>query len=177
MGFSRQECWSGLPFSSPVDHVLSELSIMTLPSWVALYSMAHCFIKSHKAGIMWSFWLVFCDCGFHSACPLIDEDKRSVQASWWSWTIMKAECQGIHAFKLWCWRKLLRVLWTARRSTSQSYINLNIHWKDWCWSWNSKTLATWWERLTARKEGGDRGWDDWMAPLIQWTWVWANSGR
>ena len=32
---------------------------------------------------MWSFWLVFCDCGFHSVCPLMDEDKRLVQASWW----------------------------------------------------------------------------------------------
>ena len=43
MGFSRKEYWSGLP--SLVDHVLSELSIMTLPSWVALHSMAHSFIK------------------------------------------------------------------------------------------------------------------------------------
>ena len=33
-----------------------------------------------------------------------------------SWTIKKAECQRIDAFKLWCWRKLLRVPWTARRS-------------------------------------------------------------
>ena len=39
MGFSRQEYWSGLPFPSPVDHILSELSPMTLPSWVALHSM------------------------------------------------------------------------------------------------------------------------------------------
>ena len=66
---------------------------------------------------------------------------------------------------------------------------LNIHWKDWCWSWNSNALATcceesthlkwpWcWERLKAGGEGGDRGWDGWMASLTQWTWVWANSGR
>ena len=44
MEFSRQECWSGLPFPSPVDHVLSELSTMTHPPWVALHSMAHSFI-------------------------------------------------------------------------------------------------------------------------------------
>ena len=56
----------------------------------------------------------------------------------------------------------------------------NIHWKDWCWSWSSSTLATWceeptywqrpwfWERLRARGEGGSRGWDGWMASLIQW---------
>ena len=40
MGFSRQEYWTGLPFSSPVDHILSELSTMTRPSWVALHGMA-----------------------------------------------------------------------------------------------------------------------------------------
>ena len=39
MGFSRQEYWSGLPFLSPVDHILSELSTMTCPSWVALHGM------------------------------------------------------------------------------------------------------------------------------------------
>ena len=65
---------------------------------------------------------------------------------------------------------------------------LNIHWKDWCWSWNSNTLATSWEDLThwkrlwcweglgARGEGDDRGWDGWMASLTRWTWVWVNSG-
>ena len=49
-----------------------------------------------------------------------------------SWSIKKAECQRTDAFELWCWRKLLRVLWTARRS-NQSILKetvLNIHWKD-----------------------------------------------
>ena len=49
MGFSGHEYWSGLPFPSPVDHVLSELSTMTRPSWVALHSMAHSFIELDKA--------------------------------------------------------------------------------------------------------------------------------
>ena len=49
MGFSRQEYWSGLPFLSLVDHVLSELSTMTRPSWVALHGMAHSFIELDKA--------------------------------------------------------------------------------------------------------------------------------
>ena len=60
------------------------------------------------------------------------------------------------------------------------------HWKNWCWSWNSNTLATWceelthwkrpwcWERLKAGGEGDDRGWDDWMTSPTQWTWVWVN---
>ena len=49
MGFSRQGYWSGLPFPSPMDHVLSELSSMTCPAWVALHGMAHSFIELHKA--------------------------------------------------------------------------------------------------------------------------------
>ena len=63
-----------------------------------------------------------------------------------------------------------------------------IHWKGWCWSWNSNTLATWckklthlkrpscWERLKVGGEGDDRGWGGWMASPTQWTWVWVNSG-
>ena len=61
------------------------------------------------------------------------------------WTMKKAEGRRIDAFELWCWRRLLRVLWTARRS-SQSIlkeISPEYSWKDWCWSWNSNTLATW----------------------------------
>ena len=49
MGFSRQEYWSGFPFLSPVDHILSELSTMTRLSWVALHGMAHSFIELDKA--------------------------------------------------------------------------------------------------------------------------------
>ena len=49
MEFSRQEYWNGLPFLSPADHVLSELSTMTHPSWVALPGMAHSFIELDKA--------------------------------------------------------------------------------------------------------------------------------
>ena len=104
-----------------------------------------------------------------------------------SWTIKQAECQRIDTFELWCWRRLLRIPWTSRRS-SQSILNksvVNIHWKDWCWSWN---LATWceeqtlwkrpwcWERLKVGGEGDDRGWDGWMASPTRWTWIWVSSG-
>ena len=51
MGFLRQECWSSLPFPSPMDHVLSDLSTLTRPSWVVLHVMARSFIKLHKAVI------------------------------------------------------------------------------------------------------------------------------
>ena len=103
-----------------------------------------------------------------------------------SWTIKKADRQRIDAFELWCWRRLLRVPWNARRSnqfilkeTSPEY------WKDYCWRWNFNTLATWYEELTHLKrpwcweslrawgEWDDRGWDGWMASP---TWVWVISG-
>ena len=82
MGFSRPEYWSDLPFLSPVDYILSELSTMTL-SVLALHSMAHSFIELDRLCSMWSDWLVFCDCGFHSVCPLMNEEKRLMGASWW----------------------------------------------------------------------------------------------
>ena len=65
---------------------------------------------------------------------------------------------------------------------------LNIHRKDWCWNWNSNTLAIWceepthwkrpccWERLKAGREGDDRGWDSWMSSPTWWTWAWVGSG-
>ena len=95
-----------------------------------------------------------------------------------SWIIKKAECRRIDSFELWCWRRLLRVPWTAGRSnqsilkeTSREYsleglmLKLKLHnfghlmrrtyWeRPWCW-----------ERLKAGGEGDDRGWDGWMASL------------
>ena len=107
-----------------------------------------------------------------------------------SWTVKKAERWRIDAFELWCWRRLLRVPWTARRSNQSilkeispgcSLVGLMLKLK-------LQTLATWceklthfkrpwcWERLRAGGEGDDRGWDGWMASLSQWGWVWASSG-
>ena len=76
-----------------------------------------------------------------------------------------------------------------KTSQSERKSTLNIHWNDWYWRWSSNTVATWWEepthwkrpwcweRLRAGGEGGNRGWDGWMASLTQWIWIWANSGR
>ena len=73
-------------------------------------------------------------------------------------------------------------------SPSWSRSVLGVPWNDWCWSWNSNTLATWceelthlkrpwsWERLKVGGEGDDRGWDGQMASLTQQAWVWVNSG-
>ena len=107
-----------------------------------------------------------------------------------SWTIKKADHQRIDAFEVWCWRRLLRVPWHARRSNQSILKEISpgcsleglilklklqyfatwykelTHWKrPWCW-----------ERLRAGGEGNGRGWDGWMAPPTQWTWVWVNSG-
>ena len=94
-----------------------------------------------------------------------------------SWTIKKAECWQIDAFELWWWRRLLRVPWTTRSNQSNLRKSvLNTHFKDWCWSWNSNTLATWCDELTHLKrplmlgkiEGGRRmgqqmvGWHHWL---------------
>ena len=104
-------------------------------------------------------------------------------------TIKKAECQRIDEFDLWYWRRLLRVPWNERRSNQSILKEISpeysleglmlklklqyfgyliwriIHWnRPWCW-----------ERLNAGGEGGDRGWNGWMASPTQWTWVWANS--
>ena len=106
-----------------------------------------------------------------------------------SWTIKKAEHQRIDAFELWCWRRLLRVPWTPRRSNQSILkqispgcsleglmLKLKLQYfghlmrradsseKPWCW-----------ERLRAG-EGDDRAWDGWMASATQWTWVWVDSG-
>ena len=84
------------------------------------------------------------------------------------------------------WRATVRGITKSWTQLKQSV--LGVHWKDWCWSWNSNTLATWckelthwkspwlWERLRAEGEGDDRGWDGWMALPTQWTWVWVDSG-
>ena len=108
-----------------------------------------------------------------------------------NWTINKVEHWRIDAFELWCWRKLLRVPWTERRSNQPILKEISPEYslEGLMWSWNSNTLATWWEELTHLKrpchwarlkaggEGDDRGWDGWMAsPTTQWTRVWVNSG-
>ena len=107
-----------------------------------------------------------------------------------SWTIKKAEHWRIDAFELWCWRRLLRVPWTAKRSNQSIVkdISPGCSLEELMSSWNSNTLATWcgelthlkrpwcWERLRAGGEGDDRGWDCWMASPTQWTWVWVDSG-
>ena len=103
-----------------------------------------------------------------------------------SWTIKKVKCRRIDTSELWGWRRLLRAPWTAKRSNQAilKEISPGVHWKDWCWSWNSSTLANSWKELTHWKrhwcrdrlgaeEGDDKEWDGWMASPTRWTWVWV----
>ena len=113
-----------------------------------------------------------------------------VMYGWESCTIKKAEHQRIDAFELWCWRRLLRALWTARRSNQSILKEINPEYllEGLMLNWKSNTLATWceeltywkgpwcWERLKVGREGDNRGWSGWMASPTQWTWVWVNSG-
>ena len=106
-----------------------------------------------------------------------------------SWTIKKAECQRINAFELWCWRRPLRVPWTARRSNQSILkeikpeysleglmLKLKLQFFGHLMQKANSLERPWcWERLRAREEGGNRGWDGWMASWTQLTWVQANS--
>ena len=112
-----------------------------------------------------------------------------VMCGWESWTIRKAECQRIDVFELWCWRRLLRVPWTARRSNQSilkeispaySLVGLMLKLKLQYFGhlmWRAVSLENTWclERLKAG-EGNDRRWGGWMASPTWWTWVWASSG-
>ena len=108
-----------------------------------------------------------------------------------SWTVKKDECRRTDAFELWCWRRLLRVPWTAKRSNQSILKEISLeyylvglmlklklqYFGHLMWKADSleKTLMLGW--LGAGGEGDDdRGWDGWMASLTRWTWVWVNSG-
>ena len=107
-----------------------------------------------------------------------------------SWTIKKAEHRRIDAFELWCWRRLLRVPWTARRSnqsiqkeTSPEYslerlmLKLNLQYFGYLmWRTDSLEKSLMLERLKTGGEGEDGGWDGLIASLTWWTWVWVSSG-
>ena len=104
-----------------------------------------------------------------------------------SWTVKKAQHRRIDAFELWCWRRLLRVPWTARRSTQsilkeispgcsleRLMLKLKLQYFDHLmWRINSLEKTLMLGGIGGRRR---RGWDGWMASPTWWTWVWVNSG-
>ena len=147
------------------------------------------FVPQEHSNEKWSFLfslsmstmcLDFCFFGFSSSHGWMWELEHKegwVRKSWSFWTVVLEKT--LESF-LDC--KEAKPV-NPRKST------LNIHWKDWCWSWSSNTLSTWcekpthwkrpwcWERLKAGGEGDNRGWDGLATSLTQWTRVWANSRR
>ena len=107
-----------------------------------------------------------------------------------SWIIKKAECRRIGAFELWCWRRLLRVSWIARKSNQSILKEISpdysleglmlklklLYFATWCKELIHLKRPCCWERLKVGGEGDDRRWDGWIASLTQWTWVWVSSG-
>jgi len=212
MGFSRQEYWSGVPFPSPGDlpkpgiepsSPAFQLDALTSEPpgkpYISLY-----FVKNHRIDIRseppnanyycwvimmcWSKFIVYNKC-----TTLISQTMvfPVVMYGCDSWTKKKAECWRIDAFQLWCWRRLLRVPWTARRSNqailrgiSPEYslkglmLKLKLQYFGhlmWRSASFEKTLML--GKIEGRRKRDDRGSDGWMASLTQWTWVWANSER
>ena len=108
-----------------------------------------------------------------------------------SWTVKKAECRKIDAFELSCWRRLLRVPWTERRSSQsilkeispgcsleELMLKLKLQYFGHLMrrvDSLEKTLMLW-EIGGRRRRGWQRTRDGWMASLTQWAWVWVNSG-
>ena len=107
-----------------------------------------------------------------------------------SWTIKIADHQRIAAFELWCWRRLLRVPWTARRSNqsvlkeiSPEYslerlmLKLKLqYFGPLMWRADSLEKTLMLGTIEGGRRRGRREWDGWMASLTQWTWVWASFG-
>ena len=106
------------------------------------------------------------------------------------WTIKKPEHRRIDAFELWCWRRLLRVSWTARISNQSILKEINPEYSleglmlklklqyfgylMWRTDSLEKTLML--GKIEGRRRRVHRGWDGWMASPTQWAWVWMNSG-
>ena len=103
MGFSRQEYWSGLPFPSPDGDCSHEIKRCLLLGRKVMTNLDG-ILKSRDITLSTKVCLVKA-----AIFPVVMYGCKS-------WTIKKAESRRIDAFELWCWRRLLRVPWTARRS-------------------------------------------------------------
>ena len=115
------------------------------------------------------------------------------QSHVWMWELDHKEDWRIDAFELWCWRRFLRVPWTARRpnqsilkeinpecSLEGLMLKLKLQYFGHLMQRTDsleKTLMPGRIEGRRRREGGDRGWDGWMASLTQWAWIWASSRR
>ena len=149
-----------------------------LAPWKKSYDQPRCMLKSRDITLPTKIHLV-------KALVFL-----AVMYEYENWTLNKAEHRRIDAFEVWCWRRLLRVPWTARRSNQSILKEISPEYslEGLMLKLKLQYLATWyeelthlkipwcWERLKAGGEGDNRGWDGWMASPTQWTWAWVSSG-
>ena len=146
MGFSSQEYWSGLPFPSPVDHILSDLSTMTCPSWHAPRTWLS-FIELDSAVVLvWLDWLVFCDYGFSVSalwCPLATPMVLLGFLLPWAWGISLRLLQQSAAAALYLGRGVpphCRPSWPSTWDSSSRPSCTREARAPWTWGWSSWPL-------------------------------------
>ena len=215
MGFSRQEYWNGLPCPPPGDLPNPGIEPMSLMSPALAGGFFFFFFLPlappenpvntsiiTKLSFLW--WK-------HLRSTLSNFGQHiKKQRHYFADKGLSTQSYCFPSSRVWMWELDYKESWVWRidalncgvreesweslglqgDQTSPSWRKtvLNIYWKDWCWSWNSITLATWyaelthlkrpwcWERLKVGEEGVGRGWDGWMATRTQSACIWASSG-
>ena len=121
--------------------------------------------------------------------PRVAMDFPVVMYKCESWTIKKAERWGIDASELWCWRRILRVPWTTRRSSQSILKEINPEYplEGLLLKLNVRYFGHLMQRadslgkalMLGKAKGKEccKEWDGWIASPTQWTCIWANSGR
>ena len=158
MGFSRQEYWSGLPFPSPVDHIPSDLSTMTCPSWVAPWAWLS-FIELDKAVVLvWLDCLVFCEYGF------------SVSALWCP---LETPIILLGFLLPWAWGISSQLLQQSSATTPYLGRGVSPHCHpSWPSTWDSSSRPSCTHAATAPWTWG---WSSWLLPLASGVRAWGSS--
>jgi len=208
MGFSKQEYWSGVPLPYDIYNIYYTSWQIDGEQWKQWQTF---FLDSKVTGdgdcshevkrllLLGRKVMTNLDSILKSRDITLPKKAHLVKAMFFpvvmygceSWTLKKAECLRIDGFELWCWRRLLRVPWTARRSNQSILkeispkcsleglmLKLKLQYFGHLMQRTDsleKTLMLGKMELNTGGEGNDRGWDGWMSSLTQWTWVWVNS--
>ena len=199
MGFSWQECCSGLPFLPPVARVFSELSTITSPSLMALHGTAHSFTEIYKP--------------FHhnkavSMKESHDKPRQRIKqrhhfpnkgphSQSYGFSSCHVRMSELDHKQGWVpknlpsqilWTRFFRVPWTVKTSNQSILKEINPEYPlegllklklqyfgHLVWRTDSFEKTWCWERLKVGREWDDRGLDGWMVSPTQWTWVWTSS--
>ena len=187
----------GSPPGSPVPGILQARTL----EWVAI-SFSNAWKWEVKVKLLSCVWLLATPwTAYYQALPSMGFSRQE----YWSGLPLpspdfylaftkipnKAEHRRLGAFKLWCWRRLLRVPLSARRSNQsilkeinpeysleELVLKLKLQYFNYL-MWRANSLEKTWilGKNEGRRRRGDRGSDGWMASPTQWAWIWANSRR